>query len=102
MRVTWRKCEAAFNERGAITLTSGVKLFDNGIEIGGGRAVADADDGEDLTIRLKIFPGAGWGPAEDELEPERTGVPGLVRERRFLVLRVERADGGEGDRVVAE
>lgn len=75
-------------------------MVDDGVEIGGRGAVADADDGEDLAVGLEVFPGAGRGAAEDELEPEAAGVPGLMRERRLLVLRVERAHRRERDRLV--
>ncbi|GLT61195.1 hypothetical protein SLA2020_339170 [Shorea laevis] len=75
-------------------------MVDDGVEIGGRGAVADADDSEDLAVGLEVFPGAGRGAAEDELEPEAAGVPGLMRERRLLVLRVERAHRRERDRLV--
>ena len=75
-------------------------MINDGVEIGGGRAVADADHGEDLAVRLEVFPGAGRGAAEDELEPETAGVPGLMRERRLLMLRVERTHRRERDRLV--
>jgi hypothetical protein len=75
-------------------------MVDDGVEIWGGRAVADADDSEDLAVGLEVFPGTGRGAAEDELEPEAAGVPGLMRERRLLMLRVERAHPRERDRLV--
>lgn len=64
--------------------------------------MADADDGQDLAVRLEVLPGAGRGAADHELEAEGAGVPGLVGEGGLLVLRVEGADGGEGDGAVAE
>lgn len=64
--------------------------------------MTDADDGEDLTVGLKVLPGAGRSTAEDEFEAEGAGVPRLVGERGFLVLGVEGVDGGERDGVVAE
>lgn len=64
--------------------------------------MADSYDGEDLAVRLEVLPRAGWAPADHEAEAERAGVPGLVGEGGLLVLRVEGADSGEGDRVVAE
>lgn len=64
--------------------------------------MADADDGEGFAVGLEVLPGGGRGAAEDELEAEAAGVPGLVSEGRLLVLRVEGADGGERDRLVAE
>lgn len=75
-----------------------------GVEIGGGRAVRDADDGEDFAVGLKVLPRAGRGSGEDELKAEGGGggIPGLVGEGGLLMLGVEGADGGEGDGVVAE
>lgn len=64
--------------------------------------MANADDGEDLAVRLEILPGGRRRSAEDELESEAAGFPGLVRKGGFLVLCVEGADGVEGDGVVAE
>lgn len=64
--------------------------------------MADADDSEDLAIGLEILPGRGRSAAEDELEAETSRLPWLVREGRLLVLRVEGANGGERDRLVAE
>lgn len=59
--------------------------------------MADADDGQDLAVRLEVLPGAGRGAADHELEAEGAGVPGLVGEGGLLVLGVEGAGGGEGD-----
>lgn len=64
--------------------------------------MADPDDSKDLAVRLEVLPGAGWGPTEDELEPEAAGVPGLVGEWGLLVLRVEGAHCRERDRLVPE
>lgn len=64
--------------------------------------MADADDGENLAVGLEVLPGRGGSAAEDELEAEAPGVPGLISEGRLLVLRVEGAYGGERDRLVAE
>lgn len=64
--------------------------------------MADADDGQDLAVRLEVLPGAGRGAADHELEAEGAGVPGLVGEGGLLVLGVEGAGGGEGDGAVAE
>lgn len=57
--------------------------------------MTDADDGEDLAVGLEVLPGAGRGAADDELEAEGAGVPGLVGEGALLVLHVEGADEGE-------
>ena len=102
MRIFRTKGEAALNESRGVTFTGGIELIDDEIEIWRGRAVADADYGEDLAIGLEIFPWAGRGPAQDEFEPERARVPRLVSERGFLMLRVEGADRGEKDRVVTQ
>lgn len=59
----------------------------------------DTDDGEGFAVRLKVLPGAGRRAAEDELEAEGAGVPGLDGEGGLLVLGVEGADGRERDRV---
>lgn len=64
--------------------------------------MAEPDHGENLPVRLEILPGAGGRTAEHEFEAEGSGVPRLIREGGLLVLSVEGADGGEGDRVVAE
>lgn len=64
--------------------------------------MANADNGEDLAVRLEILPGRRWRSTEDELEAEATRFPRLVCKWGFLVLGVEGADGVEGDDVVAE
>lgn len=64
--------------------------------------MANADDGQDLAVRLEVLPGARWGAADHELQAEGAGVPGLLGEGGLLVLGVEGADGGEGDGVVTE
>lgn len=64
--------------------------------------MANADDGEDLAIRLEILPGRGWRSTEHELEAEAAGIPWLVCKWGFLVLGVEGADGVERDGAVAE
>lgn len=102
MRIARAEGEAATDESGGIALTRDVETLSDGDEIGGGRTVAEPDHGEDLPVGLEILPGAGRRAAEDELEAERSGLPGLVGEGRLLVLGVEGADGGEGDGVVAE
>lgn len=93
LRIGGAKSEAAVYDGGRVNLTGGAELFDNRVEIGGGRAMADTDDGEGLPVGLEILPGAWRGPAQHELEPEAAGVPRLVRERGLLVLRVEGVDG---------
>lgn len=64
--------------------------------------MANADDGEDLAVGLEILPGRRRRSAENELESEAAGFPGLVSKGGFLVLSVEGADGVLGDGVVAE
>ena len=87
------------HERRRVGLGGGGELVDDGVEIGGGRAVADADGGEGLAVGLEVLPGGRGVAAEDELEADGARVPWLVGERGLLVLRVEGADGGERDRV---
>ena len=92
------------NERRRVRLGGGGEVKGKGVEIGGGRAVRDADHGEDLAVGLEVLPRAGRGSGENELEAEGGGggVPGLVGERGLVMLGVEGADRGEGDGVVAE
>lgn len=102
LRIAGAKGEAAVDESGGVGFASGVKFIDDGIEIWRGRAMADPDYGEDLAIGLEIFPGTRWSSAEYEFESEATGVPWLMRERRFLVLRVEGADCRLRNRLLPE
>lgn len=90
------------NKRRGVGFASGGEAVGDGGEIGGGRTVRNTDDGEDFAVRLEIFPRTRWRTADDELEAETAGIPGLVGERGFLVLGVEGTDGGEGDGVVAD
>lgn len=90
------------DECGGVSLASGVEKVDDGVEIGGRRAVTDSDNGKDLAVGLEVLPRAGWGPTENELQPEATGIPGLVGKGGLLVLRVERANRRERDGLVAE
>lgn len=90
------------NKRRRVTLAGGGELVGNGAEIRERRAVRNTNDGKDFAVGLKVFPRARWGTADDELEAEVAGVPGLVGEGRLLVLGVERGDGGEGYGVVAD
>lgn len=102
LRIVRAEGETALNEgRGEGLADIGEKV-DGSIEIGGGRTVDDADDAESFAARLKVLPGAGRRAAEDKLEAEGAGVPGLDGEGGLLVLGVEGADGGERDRVQRE
>lgn len=102
LRIARAEGEAAPDESRRVAPTRDVETLSDGNEIRGRRTVAEPDHGENLPVRLEILPGTRRGTAEDELEPERSGLPGLIREGRLLVLGVEGADGGEGDGVVAE
>lgn len=102
LRIGGAEGEAAVEEGGGVGLGGGSEEVEDGGEIGGRGAVAEADEGEDLAVGLEVLPGGGRSAAEDELEAEAAGVPGLVGERRLLVLRVEAAGGGERDRLVPE
>jgi len=99
LRIVRAEGETAIDEGRGEGLAGIGEKVDGGVEIGRGRTVDDADDGEGFAVRLKVLPGAGRGAAEDELEAERAGVPGLDGEGGLLVLGVEGADGGERDRV---
>lgn len=102
LRISRTESEATLSEGRREALAGEIEVVDDVAEIGGRRAMADSDDGEDLAVGLEVFPGRRRSAAEDKLEAEAAGIPGLVGERRFLVLGVERADGGERDRLVAE
>jgi len=99
LRIVRAEGETAIDEGRGEGLAGIGEKVDGGVEIGGGRTVHDADNGEGFAVRLKVLPGAGWRAAEDKLEAERTGVPELDGEGGLLVLGVEGADGGERDRV---
>jgi hypothetical protein len=60
LRIAGAEGEAAVDESGGVGLAGGGELLDNEVEIWGGRAVADADDGEDLAVGLEVLPGARW------------------------------------------
>lgn len=96
LRIARGEGEAAVDKRRGVRLRGGGKVMGEGVEIGGGRAVRDADDGEDLAVGLKVLPRARRGSSEDELEAEGGGggIPGLVGEGGLLMLGVEGADGG--------
>lgn len=102
LRIVGAEGEAAIYKGRRVRLASIGELINNNVEIRRGRAMYDADGGEGFTVGLEVLPGTRRSAAEDELEPERTGVPGLVCEGRFLVLGVEGADRGEWDRVQRE
>lgn len=59
--------------------------------------MAEANDGEDLAVGLKVLPGAGRRSADHVLEAEASGIPRLVGKGALLVLRVEGADRRELD-----
>lgn len=63
--------------------------------------MADADNGKDLAVGLEVLPRGGRRSSEYKFETEASGIPRLVCKRRFLVLCVERANRGEGHRLVA-
>lgn len=102
LRIAGAEGEAATDKSRRVAPTRDVEALGDGNEIRGGGTVAEPDHGENLPVRLEILPGAGRRTAEHEFEAERSGVPRLIREGGLLVLSVEGADGGEGDRVVAE
>lgn len=102
LRIVRAEGDTAINEgRGEGLADIGEKV-DGSVEIGGGRTVDDADDAESFAVRLKVLPGTGRRAAEDKLEAEGSGVPGLDGEGGLLVLCVEGANGGERDRVQRE
>ena len=63
--------------------------------------MTDAEDSKDLTTGLEVLPWRSGAISKDELEGEGSGVPGLVREGRLLLLSVEGGDGSEVDTCVA-
>lgn len=83
--------KAALGEGGGVSLAGGGELVSDQIEVGGGRAVAETNDGEDFSARLEVLPGAWRGAPEHELETEAASLPRLVGEGALLVLRVEGA-----------
>lgn len=110
LRVGGAEGEAAAGERGGVGARGVDEVGGDAAEIGGGREVADADDGEHLAGGLEVLPRRGHAAAEHELEAEAAAAPRLVREGALLVLRVVGPQRGEVDarvprhqrRVVAE
>lgn len=98
LRIAGAEGEAATDKSRRVAPTRDVEALGDGNEIRGGGTVAEPDHGENLPVRLEILPGAGRRTAEHEFEAEGSGVPRLIREGGLLVLSVEGADGGEGDR----
>lgn len=101
LRVGGREPEAAGGESGGVVLAGGGEVVEGEIEVGRGRAMADSDDGEDLSVGLEVLPWGRWGPTDHVLEGEGSRVPWLVGEGALLVDGVEGADGGEVDAGVA-
>ena len=64
--------------------------------------MANANDGQRLTVGLEILPWAWRSTAQNEFKTDGPGVPQLVCERRFLVLNVEGADRRKWDRMERE
>lgn len=62
--------------------------------------MTNTDNSMNLPIGLKVLPWTWRRSTDHELEPEATGIPRLIRKRTFLVLGVERTDGGEFDPLV--
>ncbi|KOM30862.1 hypothetical protein LR48_Vigan01g041700 [Vigna angularis] len=87
LRIVRAEGETAINKgRGEGLADIGEKV-DGSVEIGGGRTVDDADDAESFAVRLKVLPGTGRRAAEDKLEAEGSGVPGLDFEGGLQISR---------------
>lgn len=83
LRVGGAEGEAAAGERGGVGARGVDEVGGDAAEIGGGREVADADDGEHLAGGLEVLPRRGHAAAEHELEAEAAAAPRLVREGAF-------------------
>lgn len=100
--ITGWEGEAALNKRRRIPLTGRSELIGDDVEVRRGGAVAEANDGEDLAVGLKVLPRAGRRSANHVLEAEASGIPRLVGKGALLVLRVEGADRRELDPAVTD
>lgn len=102
LRITGTESKAPIHKRRRVRFAGIGKLIDDGIEIRWGWAMANANDGQCLTVGLEILPWAWRSTAQNEFKTDGPGVPWLVRERWFLVLSVEGADRREWDRMKRE
>lgn len=102
LRIARAEREASPDKSRGIAFTRDIKILSDGNEIRGRRTMTKANHSENLPVRLEILPGTRRRTTKHKLEPERAGIPRLIRERRFLMLSVERANSRERDRMVTE